>query len=369
MGPEILIVDDLDANLVALEASLRGLEVTLRSARSGDQALRLSLRHEFALAILDVHMPGMDGFELGEILRGEEATRELPIIYLTATLPADVHRNRGYQVGAVDYIVKPYDPDVLRSKVRVFLELERSRRRLARQKSVLEATNRELQDLTESLSQDLWGPLRSIQGFAECLREDHGASLPQEARDDLSRIEEAARGMGLRLDGLSELSRVASGPLEIEEIDFGALAGKVMAELRAEGPEREVEFHLGTLPRVRGDRALLRVVLEHLLGNALKFTGGRRPAHVSLVHEAGVFRLEDDGVGFPAEQAHRLFRPFGRLHPSRDFPGVGIGLVLVQRIIHRHGGMIRVEPRPGEGTRVLFELAIHRQSSEGKGRA
>ncbi len=233
----------------------------------------------------------------------------------------------------------------------------------------LEAANRELEAFSYSVSHDLRAPLRAITGFSEALAEDCGDRLPAGAEVHLGRIRGAAERMGALIDDLLALSRATRVPMRLDEVDLSRIAEEIVGQLRAEEPHREVEIRVGQGLVAYGDRQLLRTLLENLLRNAWKFTGGRSPARIELerlpdtraagIGEAGkdVYVVRDDGVGFDMAHAGRLFRPFQRLHPASDFPGSGIGLATVQRVVRRHGGRVWIESRPAEGTTVFFTLA------------
>jgi len=240
---------------------------------------------------------------------------------------------------------------------RVLRELMESERRHAAQ---LEAANKELEAFSYSVSHDLRAPLRSIDGFSLALMEDHGAQLDEEAGDYLRRIRAATQRMSQLIDDLLSLARVTRAEMRIETVDLGALARSVIADLQREEPQRTVEFLADENVTGEGDPRLLQVVLDNLLRNAWKFTGKKACAHIQLkaLRENGqlVYSVHDDGSGFDMKYADKLFGIFQRLHAANDFPGTGVGLAIVQRIIHRHGGRIWAEGAEDKGATFSFTL-------------
>lgn len=230
----------------------------------------------------------------------------------------------------------------------------------------LEAINQELEAFSYSVSHDLRAPLRAIDGFSRILLTDYADRLDETGRDRLGRIRRAAQHMGTLIDDLLKLSRVTRTELKREEVDLSALAEEIGTELRKQAPERVVEFAIAPDLRANGDRGLLRIVLDNLLGNAWKFTGGRAQARISLAaetHPEGtVYVVSDNGAGFDMAYANKLFGVFQRLHDVSEFPGTGIGLATVQRIVHKHGGRIWAESEVGQGTQFYFTLEPEKPS-------
>ncbi len=224
----------------------------------------------------------------------------------------------------------------------------------------LEAANKELEAFSYSVSHDLRAPLRSLDGFSQALLEDYHDRLDDTGRDFLQRVRAASQRMGTLIDDLLSLSRVTRGDLQVEKVDLSALATALAAELQRSDPQRDVRFAIAPDLVARGDPGLMRLVLQNLLGNAWKFTGKRSPAHVevgSMAHDGRrAFFVQDDGAGFDMAYAAKLFGAFQRLHASDEFPGSGIGLATVQRIIHRHGGQVWAEGTPGRGATFYFTL-------------
>ena len=224
----------------------------------------------------------------------------------------------------------------------------------------LEAANKELEAFSYSVSHDLRAPLRSLDGFSQALLEDYHDRLDDTGRDFLQRVRAASQRMGTLIDDLLSLSRVTRGDLQVEKVDLSALATALAAELQRSDPQRDVRFAIAPDLVARGDPGLMRLVLQNLLGNAWKFTGKRSPAHVevgSMAHDGRrAFFVQDDGAGFDMAYAAKLFGAFQRLHASDEFPGSGIGLATVQRIIHRHGGRVWAEGTPGRGATFYFTL-------------
>lgn len=223
----------------------------------------------------------------------------------------------------------------------------------------LQASNKELESFSYSVSHDLRAPLRAIDGFSLALVEDYGNQLDDTAHDYLRRVRNGAQRMGMLIDDMLQLSRVNRRELVIEEIDLGAIARSVMDELQSVEPERQVELILDQDLHVQGDPRLLRVVMDNLLGNAWKFTSQEPKAKINFkrrVDDPTALVISDNGVGFDMRHMDKLFGAFQRLHSTREFPGTGVGLATVQRIIHRHGGRIWAEANEGEGATFYFTL-------------
>ncbi|MGN6626524.1 MAG: hybrid sensor histidine kinase/response regulator, partial [Tepidisphaeraceae bacterium] len=299
---KFLLVDDLEENQIALSALLRRDGLELLKAKSGPEALELLLVHDIALAILDVQMPGMDGFELAEMMRGTERTRRVPIIFLTAGALDNQRRFRGYEAGGVDFLFKPIEPHILRSKCEVFFELYRQRAEVARQRDELRvaaAENERLLELEQAsraraeqesrlkdeflatLSHELRTPLNAILGWAQLLENEE--LPPDEAKQGLTVIERNARTQARLVDDLLDMSRIISGkigleikPVRLPEI-IDAAIHTVQPAAEAKGVVLRFLPHSPELPTVSGDSNRLQQVVWNLLSNAVKFThrGGR----------------------------------------------------------------------------------------------
>lgn len=224
----------------------------------------------------------------------------------------------------------------------------------------LEASNRELEAFSYSVSHDLRAPLRAIEGFATILEDELSDRLDDDARGHILRIRKASQRMAQTIDDLLKLAQLARQPLREETFDLSDLALQILDELRAADPDRKAAFDIAPGLVVTADRNLMQVALQNLLGNAWKFSSGRDETRISLSAETNrdgqVFRIADNGAGFEMAFANKLFRPFHRLHGSSEFPGTGIGLANVHRIIMRHGGRIWATAKPNEGASFYFTL-------------
>jgi signal transduction histidine kinase len=239
-------------------------------------------------------------------------------------------------------------------------KLKSAEEALRRRAAQLEAANQELESFSYSVSHDLKAPLRSIRGFSEALVSDHAAGLNEEAREHLGRIRSAAGRMDHLIDDLLALSRVAKGEMRRETVELGALARAVADGLAQAFPDRDLEFVIPPGVRATGDRRLLWIVLENLMGNAVKFTASRKKARIEfgVLQQEGAraYFVRDNGAGFDMAYAGKLFTPFQRLHDESRFPGTGIGLATVRRIIHRHGGRVWAEGAEDQGAAFFFTL-------------
>jgi len=377
----VLLVDDQPEGLLALEALLEGPERNIVKTRSGREALRQLLKADFALILLDVQMPDMDGFQTAELVRQRDSSKNTPIIFLTAGHKSEENIFRGYAVGAVDYVLKPIVPEILRSKVSVFVDLARQTELVRRQAdqlrqseqealqlaqaranllAELEAANRELEAFAYSVSHDLRAPLRRINGFAGILLEDFSAQLDPVAKGYLERVSQAGRHMCQLLDDLLNLSRVTRKELTRRRTDLDSLVKEVRDSLQPEIEGREIEWQIGCLPTVECDPGLIKQVFANLLLNAIKYTRPRQRATIQVDQmicdgQPAVF-VRDNGVGFDMKYADKLFGVFQRLHRQEDFEGTGVGLATVQRIIHKHGGRVWAEAEPYKGATFYFIL-------------
>jgi two-component system sensor histidine kinase/response regulator len=376
-----LLVDDDARNLDVLESILAAPDYRLVRAQNADEALRALVSDTFALMVLDIRMPDMSGLELAHLIKQRKKTQHLPLIFLTAYYQEDEHVLQGYVAGAVDYLSKPCNPAVLRSKVAVFVDLFRKSRALeseiaerwaAEQKvrdlndqlnlriAQLDASNNELEAFSYSVSHDLRAPLRQVVGFAHALRRKMDRKLDPDTAEYLALIEDAVNRMGVLIDDLLEFSRMGRSALSHEQVDLRALLDQAMETVQGGVNGRQIDWEIGPLPEVRGDPAMLRQVWTNLLDNAVKFTRPRERAHIQVgsqpLPQEYVFFVRDNGVGFDPNYADKLFGVFQRLHTRDEFEGTGIGLASVRRIISRHSGRAWVESEPDRGTTIYFSL-------------
>jgi signal transduction histidine kinase len=367
----ILIVDDDPTKRFALRSILEPVGENVAEATSGADALRQLLRGDFAVILLDVRMPVMDGFETAQLIRQRPRSELTPIIFVTALDQAETDMERGYDLGAVDFVFAPVVPAILRAKVSVFVELYRAQQELRRYRLQLEelvqerttaltAINRELEAFSYSVSHDLRAPLVAFDGLSKTLLEDYGGQLDKRAKEYIERMRQASQRMTSVFDGLQTLFRLTGGEIRREQLDISSIAGQVVDEIRSENSERHVEVDIAPGITAVGDQRLVRILLTNLINNAWKFTGESSAPKVWVGQETveGARRIfvRDNGVGFDMISAHRLFGAFQRLHSQSEFPGAGIGLATARRIVNRHGGRIWAEGAVSDGATFYFTL-------------
>ena len=367
----VLLVDDDSTKRFALKTILAPLGENIVEAASGADALRQLLRQEFAVVLLDVRMPVMDGFETAQLIRQRPRSELTPIIFVTALGQAETDMGRGYDLGAVDFVFAPVVPAILRAKVAVFVELYRAQQELRRYRTRLEmlveerttaltSINRELEAFSYSVSHDLREPLLAFDGLSQTLLDDYGDRLDTKAKDYLKRMRRASQRMTSVFDGLQTLFRLTSGEIHRERLDVTELVQELVEEIKAENRDRKVEVQIAKGMTASGDQRLIRILLVNLLNNAWKFTSTKTSAKVAVGTETvdGESRIfvRDNGVGFDMIYAHRLFGAFQRLHSQSEFAGAGIGLATARRIVNRHGGRIWAEGAVGEGATFYFVI-------------
>lgn len=355
-----LIVDDLQENLLALAALLQAEDVEVLQARCGTEALELLLAHDVALALLDVQMPEMDGFELAELMRGSERTRNVPIIFVTAGT-RDQHRMfKGYEAGAVDFLFKPVEPHILRSKAGVFFQLHRQKQQLAQHLAERTETLRLHEMFTAVLGHDLRSPLSAMLVAAELL-----ARRPDEpVRQAGQRLLRSGRWMGRMIEDLLDLTRIRVGqgmPVQRRHCDLTLLAERVVQERTAASPAREVRLQMCGNLAGAWDEDRLTQVLDNLVGNAQRHGTGA-PVQVAIDGNApDCVRIEvANGGAIAPELLPGIFDPFrGRPQNGRS-DGLGLGLFIVQQIVWAHGGTLHVQSQDG---RTAFQVALPRHGT------
>ena len=360
-----LLVDDLEENLLALKALLEAPGVEVLTARSGSQALELLLKHEVALALLDVQMPEMDGFELAELMRGAERTRGVPIIFVTAGTHDQARVFHGYDLGAVDFVFKPVEPHVLRSKAGVFFELFRQKKRLARELAERSETLRHNELFVAILGHDLRGPLSAITMSAMVAERK---SIDETTKKSATRILASARHMGRMIGDLLDLTRTRVGggamPLGLDAIDVAATVEQAVDEARAASPDVEIAFAASGDAQAVADADRIRQLVGNLLGNAVAHGDRAEPVRVSVEADdpAAPIRVRVANAGdIPPEVVPRLFDPFrARADRTGRGSGLGLGLYIVRQIARAHGGDATVASSAASGT--VFTVTLGRRT-------
>lgn len=371
----ILLVDDRPDKLLALEAVLEAPRQILMKARSGKDALRLLLKHDFAVILLDVSMPGMDGFETAALIRQRPRSQHTPIIFITSINQSENHISQGYSLGAVDYLLTPIIPEILRSKVATFVDLHRQTQTVLDQGQQMTELNRILQqrisDLTSanealaafnySIAHDLRAPLRAMSAFAGALLEDEAERLSELGREFAGRIHRGAMQMDKLLLDLLAYSALGRVEMDCVRVDLLPVLDEVMSVFDRQIRLSEAKVNvLPPLHAVYAHLPTLKQILANLIENGLKFVGaGRKPVLSILTTSTQGFTriwVEDNGIGVPPQHQEKIFGLFKRLHDVQTYPGTGVGLALVRKGAERMGGHAGVESTPGEGSRFWVEL-------------
>jgi signal transduction histidine kinase len=364
MGPmdtpetRLLIVDDIPQNLVAMSALLARPGVKVLHARSGVEALELLLVEDVAVALVDVQMPQMDGFELAELVRGAERTRNTPLIFLTASSSDPGRTFRGYEAGAVDFLHKPIDPQVLRSKVEVFIQLHEQKRALAAQLEELQEALRMNEIFVAVLGHDLRNPLAAVLNGAEL--------VSRLATDDkLQRVAQLMRSSGERMsrmiEQLLDVARIRSGRIEMKpaEADLLQLSRTLVDELRRHGERDRIEISAEGTTSGRFDPDRIGAAISNLVGNALQHGGNSKVrVHVDGTQPDRLrLAIANEGV-IPEKTLATMFEPFHSSGPSSSHGGLGLGLYIVNEFVKAHGGTVTAQSNERDGT--VIEVGLPR---------
>lgn len=385
----LLIVDDLPENLLALDALLKAPGIRVHQAESAEQALELLLRHEFALAILDVQMPGMDGFQLAELMRSTERTKQIPIVFVSAAGRELNYAFKGYETGAVDFMHKPLDIHAVRSKASVFVDLYRNRKRMARQLEELERSRREQEVLLDELrstkaeledavrmrddfmsivSHELKTPLNTLILEVQLRkmqlgRNNFAAFSEDKLRHMVDKDERQVQSLIRLIDDMLDVSRIRTGKLSIRptKVDIGKLVASMVENFAPQMEASGCSLMFQRPEPLVGvwDEFRIEQVVANLLTNAMRYGAGK-PVQVSVSRreELACIEVRDQGIGISSKSLERIFCQFERAEGSESSAGLGLGLFIAEQIVKAHKGRIQVESEEGKGAlfRVLLPL-------------
>lgn len=408
----ILIVDDKQENLFSLQKLLQLNDFRVDTALSGEEALKKILKNFYALIILDVQMPVMDGFEVAEAISGYGKSKDIPIIFLSAVKINKTFITKGYDSGGMDYVTKPFDPDVLLLKVKTFYRLSEQRRALNEMQNILkeeiefrkkaekdlsdlnhslekrveerteelfkinkqlEISNDDLQQYASVASHDLKEPLRKIQIYSDKVRRTFLTESP-EADEYMQKIISSSQRMSKLINDLLNYSRL-SGEGLYKATDINVILDELISDLEVLIAEKNAVIHIDRFPQMEVIPGQIHQLFQNILSNALKFSrkdaapvikiAVSRTARQELEgseSENGNFcriSISDNGIGFNEIYKEKIFTMFQRLHSKEAFEGTGIGLAIVKKIVEKHNGIITVTSREGEGTTFTLVLPIH----------
>lgn len=374
--PKCLIVDDLEENLIALKSLLKDENVQVMTAKSGMDALNLLLQHDFALALVDVQMPEMDGFELAEIMRSTERTKSIPLIFVTAAGNDAQRVFQGYEAGAVDFLHKPLAPQIVLSKVRIFLELYTQRILLQQKLEKIKETETYLQKALASrdeflsiCSHELKTPLTSLKmqiQITNRLKERKGdevAFSPENMTKFMNQADRSVERIIHLVNDMLDISRVATGrlSLNLQQVNLKDLVYEVSERLQPFMEMANCSLKVESENNVEGlwDRFRIEQVLTNLLTNAAKYAP-ENPVEVRVqkVDGCAILSVRDHGEGISDEDQKRIFERFERAVNSSSVSGLGLGLYISKEIIEMHHGKISVESKKNEGTTFIVKLPL-----------
>ncbi|QGK74524.1 response regulator [Flavobacterium sp. SLB02] len=400
----VLIVDDIKANIIALKKTLELHDIDVDTAESGEEALKKILKTDYCLIIMDVQMPGLDGFEVVKILSGNKRTKDIPVIFLSALNIEKKYIFKGYETGAVEYITKPVDSDLLILKVKTFLKLYEQQRELKGMKELLskeiiirkeaqdnleikiaertrelvlkneelEMKNHELQQFSWVVSHDLNEPIRKIQIFIKIIKELYLAD-DAKAVDYVNRTIKSAERMQTLITDLLAYSRLSS-QVKPEVTDLNVVLQEVLSDFDYLIERKNATIKSNELPTIDSIPSQLRQVFQNLIGNALKFSGNSQHPLIEITSEIisdksfesptspeGKFcriTVKDNGIGFDEIYLDRIFIIFQSLNDRQSYEGTGIGLAIAKKIIEKHNGLITAKSQVGQGASFIIILPL-----------
>ncbi|PWB25147.1 response regulator [Flavobacterium sp. HTF] len=400
----ILIVDDIRANIIALKKTLELHNIEVDTAESGEEALKKILKTNYCLIIMDVQMPGLDGFEVVKILSGNKRTKEIPVIFLSAISVEKKYIFKGYETGAVDYVTKPVDTDLLILKVKTFIKIYEQKNELRVMKDLLskeikirkeaqdnleikiaertkelvlkneelELKNHELQQFSWVVSHDLNEPIRKIQIFIKIIK-DLYLKENEKAIDYVDRTVKSAERMQTLITDLLAYSRLSAN-VKPEKTDLNVVLQEVLSDFDYLIERKNAIVKTGGLPTIDSIPSQLRQVFQNLIGNALKFSGNAEPPIVEITSELIKTKdfdgevspdgkycriiVSDNGIGFDEIYLDRIFIIFQSLNDRQTYEGTGIGLAIAKKIVEKHNGLITAKSQVGKGASFIIVLPL-----------
>jgi len=413
---KILLVDDREDNLLSIESILWQEGYKLVKANSGKEALKILLKDfDFTLILMDVEMPDLNGIETAAMIYQREKLRHIPIIFITAHDYGDESIFKGYRAGAVDYIYKPIQPELLRAKVMVFVELyvknhelrESEQKLIAINKNLeieikdrissetkvselnkrllenineLESTNKELDRFAFMASHDLQEPLRKIRIFSERIANKYADEIGSEGRDYIDRMQAACIRMQNLISDILAFSKVSMTKESLEYTEINQLLDELLHEMDFQIQEKKAKVVVGKLPGLRVNPGLIKSLFQNLISNALKYSHKEIEPFIritgkidtSLKSSGSVpskkycrIYVQDNGVGFDQQYAEQIFTMFKRLHFGAEYKGTGIGLAICKKIVEEHNGFISAKSAVNQGTTFTISLPIEEYKANG----
>ena len=382
---DILLVDDKHENLTALEVILNNPKLNLHKATSGNEALSLILEHDFALVLLDVQMPEMDGFETAELMRGIEKSKHIPIIFVTAINQDQQYVFKGYEAGAVDFLFKPLEADVLKSKVDIFLDLYNQRRTIKKQSLELEhkvtelngaflelqkkekllkhqaeelaTINQDLKEFAYIVSHDLKAPLRAISSLVDWISSDYAEIFDAKGKELLDLLLGRVKRMHELIEGILKYSRVGRVKEDKAKIDLNQLVTDVIGMV---APPDNIKVDVkGKLPIIVAEKTRIEQVFQNLISNAIKYMDKPKGSVLLACREKAdywQFSVADNGPGIEEKHYKKIFQIFQTLAPRDEIESTGVGLSLVKKIIEMYGGKVWVESEVGIGSTFFITI-------------
>jgi signal transduction histidine kinase len=407
MPPKILLVDDREDNLLAIETILAPMGYQFVKATSGRQALKVLLTEfDFAMILMDVRMPNLNGFETAALIYEREKLKHIPIIFITANNYGDENIYKGYQSGAIDYIFKPINPDILRAKVGMLVDLYKKNRLLVEQErkliainkdlereieerkdneekvkklnhrlleniASLESANKDLERFAFMASHDLQEPLRKIRMFSDRLFDNNTSS--EEDTKSITRIQKAAERMQALINDILSFSMISTDKSDFANTDLTTIVKEIVKEMDENIRENKIDIAVESLPSLFVNPNLMTTLFSNLLGNAVKYCRKDVAAKICVRHEISLgingrsqnntnkycrIFVEDNGIGFDPKHAEEIFGMFRRLHKHTEYAGTGVGLALCKKIAELHNGHISARGKVGEGSTFILSMPL-----------
>lgn len=360
--PKILIVDDVEDNHLVIRHILNDLDVEVIDADSGAEALERLKENTFFLILLDVQMPGMDGYETAAAIYKQPEYANLPVIFVTGMGRAKENVFKGYESGAVDYLLKPLEPDIVSSKVAVFLKLYLQQLKLIETQEDLKRSNAELDAFAYAASHDLRSPLRGISNLASFLEEDAADVLTDDCKQHIVEIRNRIEYMNDLMDTLLQYASIGHGDIVKEMVGIDYCVNRALVMLEVEIKEKNVIVNKeGEFPKIEIKPAWITQLYQNLISNAVKFVADKTPEITLTAHadekEGWIFGVHDNGIGIEEKNFSIVFEPFRFLNHKKIYSGSGIGLSTCSKIVLRHKGRLWVESKGlGQGSSFYFTL-------------